>query len=284
VARNDAGKYFTRPGDSLATLRGSFSVPDSVGGNPAVQSPRRIGFTLFNSGGYHVYSESDTSSSLKPDSSSQFARLRWSWDSAAGLKADSLLLYFQDGGYSVDNWQLWGAVPGFADSATLSFSDHYSTARISNTNPALPFKVGRKLFFLVRPKHQGKILKDTILVPLEQVMGPSVYAVYAKGSDTLKTGPSAVDSLRLAFLKMPADPASAYEWGASRPTPAVYVNGSRDTTVTQWKWVDGKNGVLIYRLPPTLTSATRIRVDLNGILYQGKPVWQRNKASEFTLP
>lgn len=284
AARNEAGRNFTRPGDSLTALRGVFSVPDSVGGDSGVLVPRRIGFTMFNSGAYHVFSESDTSTSQKPDSSSQFARLRWSWDSTAGRKADSLLIYFHDEGYSVDNWQLWGAVPGFADSATLSFSDHYSTSRVANQSQPLPFKAGSKLFFRVLSKHQGKILKDTTLDVLEQGMGPTVYVALAKGSDTLMTGPNAVDSLSAAFLKVASDPASKYDWGATRPTPIVTVNGAVDTAVAKWKWVDGKNGRVNYKLPPTLTTATRIRLDLNGVLYQGKPIWHRNRKIEFLLP
>lgn len=111
-------------------------------------------------------------------------------------------------------------------------------------------------------------------------MGPTVYSAF--GTDSLKTGPNAADSLAVSFAKAPGNP--AFDWGATRPEPVVYVNNSVDTAVAKWKWKDGKEGHIHYRLPGTLTSATRLRVELNGIPYQGKPIWHRNRKIEFILP
>ena len=284
--RNAAGKYFTRQGDSQSVLTAIFSVPDSSAGTDStLLLPKNIGFAYYNSGAYHVFSEADSNSSPKPDSSSQFALLKWNWSAATGHKVDSLLLYYKDGGITADNWTLWGSVPGFLDSASLNFSDHYSTSRDANQKPSLPFKAaGGKIFFRIIPKQGGKSLPDTILDGIEQGMGPTVYANISKGSDSLATGPGAVDSLKVEFSKVDKDPSSVLDWGGTRPNPVRYVNGVKDSTITSWKWVDGKTGRLTYKLPPLLTSATRIRVDLNGIPYQGKPIWQRNRKNEFVLP
>ncbi len=284
--RNGAGQYFTRPGDSVKVLRGIFSVPDSVGVDSAVSLPRNIGFAYFNSGTYSGFAETDSNTSPKADSSSQFARLKWGWGADSSHKADSLQIYYQDGGVTVPSWSLWGTAPGFADSVTLNFSDMYSTSRDANGKPALPFKTsGGRIYFRIVPKHAGKTYPDTSLDALEQAMGPQVYAKITKfnPTDSLNVESSGRDSLSVSFYPNLTDPAAPrFDWGANPPVPALYFNAEKNSSVLVWSWSDSKIGRVDYKLPTILT-ATAIRVDMNGVLYHGKPVWQRNPKNQFVL-
>jgi len=283
-ARNGAGQYFTAVGDSLRTITGDFSVPDSVGSDSGLLMPKGIAFAYFNSGGYFLFNAADTNTSPFPDSSNQYARLRWGWSGTSGRKVDSLLLYYQDGGVTAGNWTLWGAVPGFADSATLVFSDHYSTSLEPNPNkPPLPFKTEGRISFRVIPKYQGKVFADTTLDDLQQGMGPSVYSRFDKEGRVLKMDKNDTDSVLVSFVKSPTDPKSAIDWGVSQPTTKAYLNEKLDTTIAQWHWVDGKNGRVRYILPPAINEYQVIRVDLNGVLFNGKPIWHRNHTQGFTL-
>jgi hypothetical protein len=286
-ARNGSGQYFTAQGDSQKVMKGIFSVLDSATvGDSTLLLPKNISFSCFNSGGYYLFAESDTNSSPRPDSSSQYARLKWSWSKATGRKADSLLLYYKDDGLSAENWELWGAVPGSQDSATLVLSDHYTTSLEVSERAPVPFKTpGGKLHFKVIPKHAGISYPETTLVALEQGMGPTVYSQIAKKNDSLKTGPGAVDTLNVEFLKTEKVSGSIFNWGGVPPTPALYFNGARDSLKVNldWKWADGARGWIIYKLPTVVNGNIRIRVDLNGISYQGKPVWHRNRKNEFLL-
>jgi hypothetical protein len=288
-ARNAAGQYFTAQGDSLKVLTGIFSIPDSTSGaDSTLLLPKNITFAFFNSGAYHLFSGADTNSSPKPDSSSQFARLKWGWSAGTGHKVDSLVLFYKDDADGPVNWTLWGAVPGSLDSATLNFSDHYATSREAKHPEALPFKTpGAKLYFRIVPKQAGKSLPDTILEALQQGMGPTVYSSMAPWNTPFKTGNGAIDSLQVSFLKDSKDPSSGYDWGdaGARPAPVIYFNNVKaDTTLATWKWDDGKAGTLVYKLPGVVGSATKIVVDLNGVPYLGKPIWQRNRKNEFVLP
>jgi hypothetical protein len=165
TARNAAGQYFTVQGDTQKVLKGVFSVPDS---NTAVDStllfPRNISIAYFNSGAYHQFSEADTLSSPFPDSTSEFARLRWKWDAGSGRRVDSLILYYMDGSPEAASWTRWGALPGFLDSAAIVFSDKYATSRVANGRSRFPFTtVGGRILFRVIPKYAGALLKDTSL-------------------------------------------------------------------------------------------------------------------------
>jgi hypothetical protein len=289
TARNAAGQYFTAQGDTLKVLRGIFSIPDTTAGaDSTLLLPKNISFAFFNSGAYHLFSESDTNSSPKPDSSSQFARLKWGWSAGRGHKVDSLVLFYKDDAGGPVNWTLWGAVPASLDSATVNFSDHYATSREAKHPETLPFKTpGAKLYFRIFPKQAGTTLPDTILDALEQGMGPTVYSFIKARNTPFKTGNGATDSLQVFFLKDKKDPSSGYDWGNAgvRPTPVIYFNNVKvDTTLASWNWVDGEEGNLVYKLPGVVGSATRIVVDLNGVQYLGKPIWQRNRLNEFVLP
>lgn len=288
TARNAAGQYFTTHGDSVKVLKGIFSIPDSstAGTDSTVLLPKNITFAYYNSGAYYLFSEADSNSSPKPDSTSEFARLRWSWGTGSGHKVDSLLLYYKDGGISADNWTLWGAIPGFLDSANLVFSDHYATSRAANGKSMLPFRTpGGKIFFRIVPKQGGKILPDTSLDAIEQGMGPTVYSFIAGFNDPLKNLKDEIDTLKVQFLKDGKDKSSAFDWVNPQPEPFIYFNGVKaDTALVKWKWVDSKVGHIVYKLPPLISTASRFRVDLNGQLYQGKPIWHRNLKNEFVVP
>lgn len=283
--RNGAGQYFLAQGDTQRVITGEFTIPDSVGTNTAVRLPKNIAFAYFNSGGYFLFNQADSNSCPFPDSSNQYARLRWGWDANSGVKADSLLVYYQDGGITADNWTLWGAYPGFADSATLVFSDHYSTTLEPNLNKRpLPFKTNGQIQFRVIPKHQGKTFTDTSLSSLQQGMGPSIYSTFEKGSPVLKVHPNDTDSVFVTFRRSPTDPGSVLDWGSSPPIPKVYYNDNIDTTVAKWmRWDDGKKGVVRYTLPSTVNGFPVIRVDLDGILIGGKPIWHRNRKIGFVV-
>lgn len=289
TARNAAGQFFTAQGDSLNVLTGIFSIPDSAAGaDSTVVLPRNISFAYFNSGAYHLFSESDTNSSPKADSSSQFAKLKWGWRAGTGHKVDSLLLYYKDTGDGPANWTLWGAVPGSQDSATLNFSDHYATSRDPRKDDILPFKLpGAKLHFRIMSKQAGVMLQDTTLDALEQGMGPTVYSTIKGIRDSLGIKANESDTLVVNFLNSGKDKTAPVDWGSAdiRPTPVIYFNKVKvDAVSASWKWVSGKEGILIYTLPGVVASATRIVVDLNGATYLGKPIWQRNRYNEFVLP
>jgi hypothetical protein len=93
--------------------------------------------------------------------------------------------------------------------------------------------------------------------------------------------------LVVSFLNPQKDKTAPLDWGSAdiRPTPVVYFNNVKvDSVSAVWKWINGKEGILIYKLPGVVASATRIVVDLNGVPYLGKPIWQRNRKKEFVLP
>ena len=70
--------------------------------------------------------------------------------------------------------------------------------------------------------------------------------------------------------------ATRSSWGAGAPTPEVTDDEKVVNTLT-WAWdSDGKTGLLIYTMPNVVSKAPRFRVNLNGKLYKGQPVWQRN--------
>ena len=289
VARNGAGQYFTAQGDSLKVLKGIFSIPDSgTGADSSMLLPKNIAFSYFNSGGYYLFTDADSNSSPKPDSTSEFARLKWNWSAGTGHKVDSLLLYYKDGGISADNWTLWGALPGFLDSATIVFSEHYATSRAANQRPVIPFKsAGGKIFFRIVPKQGGKTFADTSLDAIEQGMGPTVYShIIPEKTNPPKSKNGESDSLLVVFLKRDNEPSNVFDWGGSQPQPFIYFNGVKqvDTTIEKWKWLDGKSGHIVYTLPNPVTTASRFGVDLNGQLFLGRPIWHRNCKNEFVLP
>lgn len=289
VLVNAQGEVFAAPGGSAAGITGTFMVRvPTGGGDSTLLFPRDISFAYFNSGGFYQFGPADSNTSPKADSTSQFARLKWKWDAGNGRHVDSLMVYYKDGKSTV-NWTLWGSLPGFLDSANLNFSDKYSTVRAPRQAPRFPLRDSAgQVFFLIRPKHAGKEVEaeDTTLDAVTQGMGPSVYAYYAK--DSLKFDENERDSVAITFLPMVGDPSVAMDWGAepSRPSPKLYMNDKlvQDTAVLKWRWADGKKGFLIYQLPSVIGAATRLRVDLNGEPYRGKPIWMRNPKDEKGLP
>jgi hypothetical protein len=284
MARNGAGQFFSSLGDTVRELTGRFSVPDSVGSD-SVLLPMGISFALFNSGDDYRFGEGDTTTSSRPDSTSQFGRLRWGWRGANGRKADSLIVYYRDED-RVSNWLRWGAYPGSLDSATLAFSDKYATTlepKAGTDARPLPFKTGGRLWFQIIPKHQGKLYADTSLEPLEQGMGPGVYTAYAKGSNPLNTHAGESDSVLVEFRKVEGEPASVMDWSADRPTPTVYVNGKVDPSIAKWHWNDNLRGRVEYVIPTPFNERLIIRVDLGREQYRGKPIWQRNPNLTFVL-
>jgi hypothetical protein len=283
AARNGTGQSFTSLGDTLRIMKGIFSIPDSVGSDSGLRLPKQISFPYFNSGGYFLFNALDTNSSPLPDSSNQFARLRWSWSGTSGRKVDSLVVWYKDEG-TTSNWALWGAYPGADDSASLALSDHYSTSRSPDPlKDPLPFRTGGRIFFRIFPKHQGKTYPDTTLDGLEQGMGPSVYSSIHMAGDTLLVHPDQSDSLKVEFLTTPDNPASAFDWGTNPPTPFVYVNDKVDATVANWHWKDNKSGRIYYKLPPNINGFPVIRVDFGQARFNGRPIWHRNRTQGFTL-
>lgn len=283
--RNGSGQFFTVQGDSQTTIQGIFAVQDSAGPVKGVRLPGKIAFPYFNSGNYFLFDASDSNSCAFPDSTNQFARLRWSWKSDTGSKADSLLVYYQDGGITADNWALWGTYPGAADSATLVFADHYSTTLEPNPNKRLlPFKTSGQIRFRIVPKHQGKLYPDTSLAALEQGMGPGVYSDYEFASTLPKVHAGDTDSVYVNYRTSPTDKESVVDWGDARPTPKIYYNDKVDTTKAKWMhWKDGKTGVIRYTLPSPVDGFPVIRADLDGLPIGGRPIWHRNRKIGFVV-
>lgn len=284
---NDQGKWFSVPGDSSESIQGTFlvRVADTASDSTLLYA-RDIRLAYFNSGNHYLFAAADTSSSPKADSTSQFVRLKWTWDEGKGHRVDSLLIFYKDGA-SVANWSRWGSLPGHLDSAYLSFSEHYSTVQVPSQKPRFPLRdsVG-EVFFKIIPKYAGRTLdrRDTTLDALTQGMGPTVYVKYID-KDSLKIGPGMKDSIEVTFRERFTDGSSEWAWGASsiRPTPKIYLDDKEPPVGFSWRWISEKRGLLVYTLPPTLVATHRLRVDLNGVLYQGKPIWQRNSKDEKAL-
>ena len=285
--RNYAGDFFTMPGDSQTVIKGLFSIRDTAKVDTALIFPKDFALPLFNSGGYGGFDASDTNTSPKADSTSQFARLKWKWPAGPGRKVDSLQIWYKDGGITATNWELWSAIPASADSATLNFSDHYSTSRDANQNPDFPLRksVDARIYLRIIPKQGAKTFSETTLDPIQQGMGPTVYVQYIR-PDSLNTGTGDKDSIEVVFLAKAFDGTTAQDWETSnRPIPKLYFNDkliARDTL--EWRWKDNKTGRLIYTLPNVLGPKSYLRVDLNDALFQGKPIWQRNRKNQLALP
>lgn len=281
-AFNAAGQAFTVPGDTTPGIRGSFAVRVKSSSEDSVKLPHAFQFAYFNSGSHYAFGPEDAATSPLADSSSQFARLKWNWK-GGGQRVDSIVVYYKDGA-GTKNFTRWGAIPGFLDSANIVFSDGYSTTQVPSQSKArFPLKdANGEIFFQLVPKHRGMELDagDTTLPGLAQGMGPTVYAQFQAGGS--KDSVNSVDSLKVWFLENPADATQKKAWGAAgiRPVPKLYFDGQlADTTMLKWRWIepDAKEAHLVYQLGGTINRAPQLRVDLNGVMYRGRPIWHRNR-------
>lgn len=274
AAVNAQGDAFGVPGDSSRSIQGGFDVRSTGGKDTTVAYPRDIRMAYFNSGNHFLFGAADTNTSPKADSSSEFVRLKWKWDTAA-KRVDSLVIYFQDNRKNT-SWSRWGALPGFLDSAYLAFSDKYGTMQAPGDKDRFPLRdSGGAISFRIIPKHEGKDVdaEDTTLEAVTQGMGPTVYAFYETAVDSGVS--SARDTVTVKFRRSRTDTA-AFNWGASPPVPKLF-DDNNVASGLEWAWdADGKQGYLTYILPGVVTRPAELRVDLNGVSYRGKPVWQRN--------
>jgi hypothetical protein len=110
-------------------------------------------------------------------------------------------------------------------------------------------------------------------------MGVSLYVVYDTAK-VLAKGLGAKDSIEVTFLRNQADPGSTFDFGIDPPMPKMYRNEKQDSTaaVLTWKWLTTRKGRLTYSYGAGVSpeGITRFRVDLNGVMFDSKPVWQRN--------
>lgn len=273
------GDPFTRQGDTLPGVSGTFHVRENKEVDTALAFPSNIHVTYFNSGLDRRFDSLNLETSRLGDSTTRFARLKWAWPSK-GNRVDSLLVFIRDGGPARASWSQIAAVPSLADSATVDFADIYSTASKPSQEPIFPLlasanaQIEMKVIFL----EGGRFLdSEAVLAPLNQGMGPRLYAHY----DTLNGLSSVVgakDSIRVTFLTNPSDTGSIFDFGAARPKPRVYSKGN-DTAHVTWRWVDGKSGWLKYSYGNSESpeAFSLFRVDLGHETFDSKPIWHRNR-------
>ena len=138
---NANGEKFTRQGDSSTIIRGTFFVkekPDSSV-SAEVKFPQAMRFAFFNSGLDRRFDSLALETSIKADSSTRFARLKWK-NEASGNRVDSLLILIKDG-FEYSSWSHWLSIPGFVDSTTLDFSELYSTSSTKSLKPPFPLRI-----------------------------------------------------------------------------------------------------------------------------------------------
>lgn len=274
--RNAQGEVFTVPGNGSRVIAGAFAVRVKTDGkDTSVAYPRDIRLAYFNSGSHHQYGPQDTLTSPEADSTSEFARLKWTWE-AKGRRPDSLVVFFRDNRANT-SWARWAALPGFLDSANLAFSDKYATARAGSQKARFPLRdSGGSVTFRVIPKDGGNLVdaRDTTLEAMVQGMGPTVYVFFNKAGAS--DSANRTDTVRVTFRRKLDNSSTEVVWGAGAPIPEIFDDGKVVNTLT-WAWADdGKTGYLIYTLPNVVGKAPRFRVNMNGKPYQGKPAWQRN--------
>ena len=127
----------------------------------------------------------------------------------------------------------------------------------------------------------GKTLDSmNILTSVKQEMGPSLYAVYDT-LDGFKTSTLAFkDTFEVSFRRIATDANSSFDFGATHPAVKILIDEKLDVTHFDTNWVSSKR----LRVACSFGAGqfpgsefSNIRVDINGVLYGGKPIWLRNR-------
>ncbi len=282
---NAQGQGFTRPGDTVPVIRGTFYVREPAKTDTSIDYPEGIRVAYFNSGNDRSFDSLHVDTSPKGDSTTRFARLKWNWKESKGSRVDSILILVKDGGIARPAWTQWLAIPGFADSATLDFSELYSTVSNKNSNPVFPLRVSQteEIQLKVLYMKSGKTLdSQNVLSSVKQEMGPSLYAKY-DSLDGFKTNTSAfVDTFEVSFRKILADVNSSFDFGSTHPLVKILIDEKPDLIHFDTNWVSNK----LLRVVCDFKAGqfpggefSKIRVDINGTLYGGRPIWLRNRSA-----
>ena len=119
------------------------------------------------------------------------------------------------------------------------------------------------------------------LPSIKQDMGPSVYTRF-DSNGTVEREPGQEGTLTVSFRTALLKPETAVEFGSSPLRPNLFVGDNKDLALG-WEWIDGKSGHLIYKVSDSMGVRPLLRVDVNGMLIDGKPVWQRDRKNGFRL-
>jgi hypothetical protein len=281
-AVNAQGQGFTRAGDSSTLIRGTFTVREKIAADTGFIYPSDIRISGFNSGTSPRFDTSSAESSPKGDSTSRFARIAWKW-TGSGKHVDSLLVCIKDA-QSNTSWTQVQSIPGFEDSTTVDLAVLYSTVSKPNGNPLFPLllSAGQEIQVKVMYIQDGRLLaKETPLPSIKQEMGRSVYTRFDT-SGSVRREPHDEDTLEVSFPTALVKKETAVDFGSSPLKPGLFVGDNKDVNL-DWEWIDGKTGRLIYKVSETMGVRPLFRVDVNGMLINGKPVWQRDRKTGFRL-
>lgn len=282
TALNAQGQGFTRAGDSSTVIRGTFTVREKAVVDTGFIYPADVRIAGFNSGTSPRFDTSSAESSPKGDSTTRFARITWKWG-ATGKHVDSLLVCIKDG-QSKTSWTQVQSIPGFEDSTTVDLAEIYSTVSKPSGNALFPLLLSASQEIQVKVMYieKGRLLaKETPLPSIKQEMGPSVYTrIDSTGPVERVMGES--DTLLVYFSTVANVQGTAVDFGTSPLKPNLFVGDNKDVNL-DWEWIDGKKGRLIYKVSETMGVRPLLRVDVNGMLIDGKPVWHRDRKSGFRL-
>jgi hypothetical protein len=271
-----SGAWLTRFNDTATWLKGGFTVRNPKSNDTSLAFPDSAAWMYFNSGENPRFDSADAQTSSLCDSSSRFAKLRWRFKVWELPKVDSLVMYVRDENGLTGGWSRLEAFPAGIESTTVALDFSRMGLTIGNDNP-IRVRLAAK---------QGKTMvagKEWDLPPLKQSMGPSLWVRYAVG-DSLRLGENARDTVQVRFLTAADTQSVAYDFGTTRPTPTLLLNGKTETTVLAWEWVNGKTGRLIYAFSGFPGLRTRLQVDLHGAATSSGPIWIRNRQEAVLLP
>jgi hypothetical protein len=281
TALNAQGQGFTRAGDTLTVVRGTFTVREKAAVDTGFIYPTDIRIAGFNSGASLRFDTSSAESSPKGDSTTRFVRIAWKW--GTGKHVDSLLVCIKDAQTNT-SWTQVQSIPGFEDSTTVDLAVIYSTALKPSGKPLFPLLLSANQEVQVKVMYieDGRLLaKETPLPSIRQEMGPPVYTRFDT-SGTVRREPDEKDTLLVSFPATLLKPETAVDFGSGPLKPNLFVGDNKDVNL-DWEWIDGKSGRLIYKVSESMGVRPLLRVDVNGMLIDGKPVWQRDRKNGFRL-
>ncbi len=284
--KNSVGDAFLSPGLTRPGVQGFFYVRNPQLIDTTRVFPSNFRITAFNSATDIRFDSTQDNSSALPDSTTNFAKLQWSWPTGTSIskQVDSVLIYIRDT-RTYSQWSLFRMYPAALDSLVLLFSDIYSTASFPSTVKAqFPLSLSRKdsLWIEILPKHGNQVYftRDTVLNPLTWAMGQSVYARFSS-LDSLKVSGNASDSIHVTFHASPMDSTHAIELDTATVHPKLF---SSFSGFTEWKnlfwvWDSSKTkGYIIYSLSAGQNLQNEwIRLDVQGQNHLSRPLFHRNR-------
>jgi hypothetical protein len=281
VLRDAQGNIFKAPNDSTPSLRGSFYVREQSGVDTGTAFPTRFRLAYFNSGKFSRFDSLNVETSPLPDSTTRFARLKWDWPQ--GRRIDSIVVLIKDSGAAAPSWTVMTTFPGSLDSVTLDFADMYSTRSGISQKPVFPLLTSATAEIhlrLVAKQGLNTLDKfDTALASITQGMGPSVVVMYRR-DHVFNILPDAQDSIEIQFAD-PEDSTRVVAFDTTHVKPALL---PVDRATLTWSWISPSLGRLYYSFNGNPPAHARFRVDMNGQLLNGRPIWMRNRADGLELP